>query len=60
MTFGALFKDITCQVETNVATFWATLGKFGLLFTLISGHTGWQQQLLFSIFAIYSIETFSQ
>ena len=30
----------TCQVKTNVDTFWAPLGKFGLLFTSISGHTG--------------------
>ena len=34
MTFGAILKN------TTVATFWATLGKFGLLFTSISGHTG--------------------
>ena len=39
MTFGALLKDITFQLGTAGATFWATLGKFGLLFTSMSGHT---------------------
>ena len=33
------FENITFLGEAAVATFWATLGKFGLLFTSISGHT---------------------
>ena len=39
MTFGAILKNITFQVETAVDTFWAILRKFGLLFSSISGHT---------------------
>ena len=40
MTFGAIFKNITFHEETVMATFCATLGKFGLLLISISGHTG--------------------
>ena len=36
--FYSFLNDITFQVETDVSTFWATLGKLGLLFTSISGH----------------------
>ena len=43
LTFVAILKNVTFQVKTDVTTFWATLGKFGMLFTSISGHTGCNQ-----------------
>ena len=36
---GYFEKHHSC-VKTALATFWATFGKIGLLFTPTSGHTG--------------------
>ena len=33
-------ENATVFMLTTVVTFWATLGKFGLLFNLASGHCG--------------------
>ena len=48
--FYSFLNDITFQVETDVSTFWATLGKLGLLFTSISGHAVGRSTILISNF----------
>ena len=63
-TLRALFKDYTCQVETNLATFWATLGKIGLFFTSISGHTGYlstkqESSVLYTVPGLYFCKLFN-
>ena len=40
MTFCAVLKTITFNLKTDLATFWANIGKFGYLFIPTSGHTG--------------------
>ena len=37
--FWGYFVNITFEVKTAVATFWAIFDKFGLLFIPTSGHT---------------------
>ena len=38
MTFWAFMENITIEVGTVVVTFWATLRKLLLLFSVSSGH----------------------
>ena len=38
--FLGYFEMTLPHVKTALATFWATFGKIGLLFTPTSGHTG--------------------
>ena len=38
--FLGYFEKPHSYVKTELATFWATFGKIGLLFTPTSGHTG--------------------
>ena len=40
MTFGAILKNVIFQFRTSVDSFWATIGKLGLLLISASGHTG--------------------
>ena len=40
------FEKPYSYVKTDVASFWATLETFGLLFTPTSGHTGYVAQTL--------------
>ena len=43
--FLGCFEKVTVAVKTSVPTFWATFGKFGLLFILLSGHTVQDHQM---------------
>ena len=45
MTFGTILKNGTFQFITAVDSFWATIGKIGLLLISTSGHTGHQCSL---------------
>ena len=44
--FWGNFEKPYSYVKTDVASFWATLETFGLLFTPTSGHTGYVAQTL--------------
>ena len=38
-TFSATLRYVTFEEKTALVTFWATIGKFGLLLIQASGHT---------------------
>ena len=39
ITFCAIYKNVTFQVKPAAVSFWASIGKFGLLFIQTSGHS---------------------
>ena len=41
MTFRAIMKNGTFQFKISVDSFWANIGKIGLLLISTPGHTGW-------------------
>ena len=44
--FGAILNNWIFQFQTSVDSFWATIGKHGLLLMSTSGHTGRLEQML--------------